>query len=167
MGHSARRVEAVRGPYEFVAASRLDAPAERIWEHATTPEGVNDELWPLVRMTHPADVGSFTPETVVPGERLFRSWILLFGVLPIDYDDITLVRIEPGRGFLERSPMASQRLWEHERRLEPDGDGCLVLDRVRHEPRVALGGRLQSIVFSRFFLHRHRRLRRRFGGEPA
>ena len=49
------------------------------------------------------------------GERLFRSWILLFGVLPIDYDDITLVSIEPGRGFHERSSMLSMRVWEHER----------------------------------------------------
>ena len=159
-------VPGMHGPYEFVASSRLDAPAERVWEHATTPEGVNDELRPFVRMTHPADVG-FTPETVVPGERLFRSWILLFGVVPIDYDDITLVRIDPGRGFLERSPMGSQRVWEHERRIEPDGTGCVVVDRVLHQPRAPVGGRWQSKLFRQFFLHRHRRLRRRFGGGPA
>ena len=156
----------MRGPFEFTARSRLDAPAERVWEHAISPAGVNDELWPIVRMTHPADVGSFTPEAVVPGERLFRSWILLFGVLPIDYDDITLARIDPGRGFLERSPLASQRLWEHERAIEPAGEGCVVVDRVLHEPRLPVAGRLQSAIFHQVFLHRHRRLRRRFGGGP-
>ena len=117
-------------------------------------------------MTHPPDVDRFDPETVPTGERLFRSWILLFGVLPIDYDDITLVRVEPGRGFLERSPLASQRLWEHERAIRPADDGCLVVDHVRHEPRLRVGGRAQSAVLRQVFLHRHRRLRRRFGGTP-
>jgi hypothetical protein len=29
--------------------------------------------------------------------------VLFLGVLPIDYDDLTLVSLEPGRGFHERS----------------------------------------------------------------
>ena len=65
------------------------------------------------------------------GERIFRSWVLLFGVLPIDYDDLTLIALEPGRGFHERSRMLSMRVWEHERTLEPDGEGgCRVRDRL-------------------------------------
>ena len=49
--------------------------------------------------------------------------------MPFDYDELTLVRLDPGRGFLERSRMLSQRLWEHERTLEPSGEGgCLVTD---------------------------------------
>jgi ligand-binding SRPBCC domain-containing protein len=84
--------------------------------------------------------------------------------VPIDYDDITLVRVEPGRGFLERSSLASQRLWEHERSIRPAAGGCVVVDRVRHEPRLRTGGRAQSAVLRRVFLHRHRRLRKRFAG---
>jgi hypothetical protein len=128
-------------------------------------EGVNYELAPLVRMTHPPEVEDLNPSNVPLNERLFRSWILLFGLIPFDYDDLVLVRVEPGRGFLERSSMLSMRVWEHERTLEADDDGCLITDRIRFVPRVPLVGRLLRPVLRRFFRHRHRRLRRYFGGE--
>ena len=103
-------------------ATRLAAPAGAVWDRVTTFEGVNDELRPLMRMTAPPHMRRLDAVDVRPGERLFRSWILLFGVLPVDYDDITLVSIEPGRGFHERSSMLSMRVWEHERTLEPVGE---------------------------------------------
>ena len=75
-----------------------------------------------------------------------------------------LERIEPGRGFLERSTMLSQRLWEHERTIEPvAGGGCTIADRVAWEPRLPLPGRLLRPLFAAVFRHRHRRLRRHFG----
>ena len=88
--------------------------------------------------------------------------------MPFDYDELTLVRLEPGRGFLERSRMLSQRLWEHERTLEPSGEGgCLIADRVLWQPRRGVPGAALRPVIHRFFEHRHRRLQRRFGGRPA
>lgn len=149
---------------EFTVRSELAAPREHVWERVSSVAGVNAELRPLVRMTAPRDVERFEPETVPIGERLFRSWILLFGVLPIDYDDITLVRVEAGHGFLERSPMLSQRRWEHERTLEDAGGGCRVTDRVRFEPRIGPLAPLLLPLFRAVFRHRHRRLRREFGG---
>ena len=107
------------------------------------------------------------PDTIVLGERIGRSWVLLFGLIPFDYDDLTLVRLDPGRGFLERSSMLSQRVWEHERTLEPAGGECLITDRVRWEPRLGLPGRPLRPLIGFFFRHRHGRLRRRFGGAPA
>jgi ligand-binding SRPBCC domain-containing protein len=139
--------------------SRLPAPAEAVWARVTTFEGVNDELRPVMRMTAPAHVRELSEDTVVLGERLFRSWILLLGLLPVDYDDITLVELEPGRRFLERSPMLSMRSWQHERVVEPDGDGCTVTDRLEFEPRLPLPA---APVVRALFRHRHRRLRRRF-----
>ena len=147
--------------------SRLDASRERVWERVTTLEGISDELMPIMRMTAPADVDALRPEDIVPGQRLFRSWVLLFGLIPFDYDDITIERIEPGHGFHERSKMLSQRVWEHQRWLEPDGDGCLVTDRLRFEPRLGLPGRWVEPLIRAIFRHRHRRLRRHFGGRPA
>jgi ligand-binding SRPBCC domain-containing protein len=159
--------------FELTARSRLDAPAERVWERITTMVGVNDELWPLARMTHPPGVDRLDPELAELGEPAFRSWVLLFGLVPVDYDDITIVRLDPGRGFLERSRLGTQRLWEHERRIEPAGDppsggqaGCVLVDRICHEPRLPLGERAQTALFRQVFLHRHRRLRKRFGGGP-
>jgi ligand-binding SRPBCC domain-containing protein len=152
--------------YEFVARSRLDAPAARVWSRVSTIEGVNDELAPLFRMTHPPGLDRLEPGLGELGEAAFRSRVLLLGLVPVDYDDITIVRLDPGRGFLERSPMGSQRVWEHERRIEPDGATCVVVDRICHEPRVPLAQRAQSALLRQLFLHRHRRLRRRFGGGP-
>jgi ligand-binding SRPBCC domain-containing protein len=146
-------------------ASRLPAPAERVWERVSTFAGVNDELRPFLRMTAPAHVRRLDASQVVLGERLCRSWMLLFGVLPVDYDDLTLVALEPGRGFHERSRMLSMRVWEHRRTLHPDGDGCRVVDRLSFEPRVPGSGALSERVVRALFRHRHRRLRKRFG-EP-
>jgi ligand-binding SRPBCC domain-containing protein len=144
--------------------SLLAAPPDVVWAHVSTFEGVNDELRPLMRMTAPAHVRALDPSEVVLGERIFRSWILLFGVIPVDYDDLALVALEPGRGFHERSRMLSMRVWEHERWLEPDGDsGCRIRDRLSFEPRLAGAGPLLERFIRMTFRHRHRRLRRRFG----
>ena len=147
--------------------SRLDAPAAAVWERIITPEGINHELMPLMRMTVPRGVDALDPTSVPVGERLFRSWVLLFGFIPFDYDDIGLVRFEPGHGFHERSTMLSQRRWEHERTLEPDGDGCLVTDRLRFEPRAAVPVAVVRRLVAATFAHRHRRLRGYFGGAPT
>jgi ligand-binding SRPBCC domain-containing protein len=144
--------------------SLVAAPPEAVWERVSTFEGVNDELGPVLRMTAPARVRALDPSEVVLGERMFRSWVLLFGVIPIDYDDLTLVALEPGRGFHERSRMLSMRVWEHERTLEPDGDsGCSVRDRLSFEARLPGMGPLLERIVRATFRHRHRRLRRRFG----
>jgi hypothetical protein len=95
---------------------------------------------------------------------VFRSWLLLFGFLPVDYDDVGFEWIEPGRGFRECSTMLSQRRWIHERRIEPAGGGCRVIDRIRFEPRVPGLVWLFRPIFHRTFLRRHRRLREAFGG---
>ena len=150
---------------EATVASRLTAQPERVWQAVATADGINGELRPFLRMTVPRGLDRLDLGSVRPGQRLGRSWILLLGVLPFDYDDITLVRIEEGRGFLERSRMLTQRTWEHERTLEPAGQGeCLVRDRLRWEPRLGLPGEPLRPLIRALFRHRHRRLRRRFGG---
>src|SRR6185369_1361223 len=85
---------------------------------------------------------------------------LLFGVLPVDYDDLTLVRLTPGAGFREESTMASQRVWVHERELAAVAGGCRVTDRIAFEPRVPWLGPLYRAIMLRLFRHRHRRLMR-------
>lgn len=128
--------------------------------------GVNDELAPIFRMTHPRGLDRL-PDDAPTGVRLFRSWVLFLGVLPVDFDDLTLVRIDPGEGFLERSQLLTARLWEHERTLESMPDGTLLSDRIAFEPRVRALGPLLFRITRGLFRHRHRRLRKRFGGRPA
>jgi hypothetical protein len=149
---------------EISVSSRLDASPAEIWERAITPEGINDEMRPYLRMTLPAGIDQLDPENVEIGVPIGRSWILLFGLIPFDYDDVTLSRLEPGRGFLERSKMLSQRVWEHERTIEPTAGGCTVTDRVSWQPRLGLPGAPLRPVIGWFFRHRHKRLQRHFGG---
>jgi hypothetical protein len=153
---------------EIKVASVLEADPAEVWERVITPKGINGELMPLMRMTLPRGVTSIDPEQIKLGERIGRSWILLFGLLPVDFDDLTLERLEPGRGFLERSTMLSQRSWEHERRLRSVGErACLITDRVAWEPRLPLPGSVLRPMFTAIFAHRHRRLRGHFGGRAA
>jgi ligand-binding SRPBCC domain-containing protein len=146
-------------------SSRLEAPPEDVWSWVVTPEGVNDELRPWLRMTVPG--GDFNLDSVEPGTPIGRSWVLLFGLIPVDYDDITLDEIDHGRGFVERSRMLSQRAWQHVRTIRPEGRGALITDAVSWEPRLPLPGAAMRPMFRAIFGHRHRRLRGRFGGAPA
>jgi hypothetical protein len=137
-----------------------------VWRGVTSVRAINDEFWPLFRMTAPRRVRETGLAGVRVGERVCRSWVLLLGALPVDYDDITLVRLEPPYSFLERSAMLSQRIWEHERTLESAPRGCVLTDRIRYEPRLPLPDAPLRALYAFVFRHRHRRLRRRFGGDP-
>ncbi|REJ85546.1 MAG: hypothetical protein DWQ36_02875 [Acidobacteria bacterium] len=147
---------------QIVRTSRLAAPSDVVWRHAASPQGVNRELAPFLRMTFPPDFDDLT-SSWQPGERLFRAWILLLGILPVEYDDLAFVEVEEGRRFLERSELLTQRIWEHERIVEAAGAGCTLTDRVRFEPRVRWLGPLARRIVAALFAWRHRRLRRLFG----
>jgi hypothetical protein len=154
----------------FEQSSALAVDARRVWDRAVTPEGINDELMPIMRMTVPVRFRGKTIADVEPGTRLGRSWILLFGVLPFEYDDIGLAELGPGFRFLERSTMASMKRWQHERTITPSssqapsGAGCTITDRVEFETRLPIPGleRLLRAVFRRVFRHRHARIARHF-----
>lgn len=144
--------------------SRLASPRDEVWAWAVSVDGVLAEMWPLARMTLPAGARTLIADDVELGKPLARSWLLLFGVLPVDRTDLTLVEYESGRRFLERSPMLGMRLWQHERTIDGDADATTLTDELTFEPRVAapLVGRFVDV----FFTHRHAVLRRRFGENP-
>ena len=149
---------------ELVRSSDLAATPAQLWAHAVDPVGINAELRPLLRMTFPAAAAAKDIISTAPtGRTLFRSWILLGGIVPVEYDDLCLVEVEPGRRFLERSRLLSQRVWQHERIIEPVGDGGRITDVVSFEPRVSLLAPLHAAVFGLVFTLRHRNLRRIFG----
>lgn len=127
---------------------------------------MNRELWPLLRMTFPRGATDLATDWQ-PGRRLFRSWILLGGVVPVEFDDLAIAELEPGRRFLERSRLLSQRVWEHERTVEPAPGGSRLTDRIRFAPRVALLSPVYEAVFAAAFRWRHRNLRRLFGGSAS
>ncbi|MDT7764492.1 MAG: hypothetical protein QOC63_3912 [Mycobacterium sp.] len=147
----------------------VDASAERVWARVVTPEGINDELRPWMTMSLPRGAESLTVDNIPIGTPIGRCWMRLFGVLPFDYDRLTIAELQPGRGFREESTMLSMRRWRHERSVTPDGDGkAVVRDRITFQLRGLL--RLLTPVVAAglraLFRHRHRRLRRHFA-EPS
>jgi ligand-binding SRPBCC domain-containing protein len=135
----------------FRVSSVVRAGPEAVWARASTLAGVNAELWPLARMTGEGTIAEGT---------LGRSWILALGALPIDYDDIHLEAVEPGRAFRERSRLGSCRAWHHDRTLIALPGGTRIVDEVAFAPRLAAAGGLLAFVFEAAFRWRHRRLRR-------
>jgi ligand-binding SRPBCC domain-containing protein len=158
---------------ELSRTTPIAAPAEQVWERVTSPEGINHELRPWMRMTMPRRLRGATLDDLPLDETIGRSWILLFGVVPFDYDDLMLVEREPGR-FRERSAMMSMRVWEHERSVRATGEGsCEITDRMAFELRAPLAalrlGRPIRAMIARLVAHRHRRLAKYFasGLPPA
>ncbi len=147
----------------FSIQSRLAASPDSVWADVITPDGINYELGPWLKMTMPKQLVDATLDTVTIGEPLGRSWILLFGLLPVDYDALQLTEVRE-RGFSESSSMLSQRVWRHERDVVPDDGGCVVSDRVGWVPRFPGAGVIVAAVAPVLFRHRHARLRARWGG---
>jgi hypothetical protein len=146
-------------PPDVEQTSEILAPAAVVWERAVTPEGINHELAPILRMTVPRALRGKTIDDVSTGEPLGRSWLLLFGFLPIDWDDLRLAELEPGRRFLEGSSMLSMRVWQHERIVEPlDESSSRLTDRLTFEPRLPGSRGLARRVIALLFRRRHRRM---------
>jgi ligand-binding SRPBCC domain-containing protein len=135
-----------------------------VWAHASSMAGVNRELMPIVRMTYPATTASLAAADEVPLDRvLFVSWILLFGLIPIDRHSLRLRTLDPPHGFGEDSWSWTQRRWVHRRTLVPiDATHTEVDDEVEFEPRLG-GARLLRPIYQWVFEHRHAVLRRLFG----
>lgn len=151
-------------PIDLRFSSHVRTGRAEVWAVVSTMAGVNAELMPFVKMTHPRDRTSLEGETIVPGEVVFHSWLLIGGVLPFDRHALALERVMEGEGFDEESTSWMQRRWRHERRLIDEGDGtCTVTDHLVVEPRLGLLRPLAERIVRFLFGHRHRRLVRRFG----
>lgn len=149
-------------PYRFRIRSRLAADRDAVWRHASSMEGVNDELAPI-RMSHPP--GAVLTADVPLGQPLFRSVVSLGGLVPLDVHTFALVDVEPGRGFHESSRSWLERRWVHRRTLDDAPGGVEVVDELEFEPRVL--GRVVARIVGVTFARRHARLRRLFAGLDA
>jgi ligand-binding SRPBCC domain-containing protein len=145
--------------------SVVDAPADQVWARVVTPEGINDEVRPWMTMSMPRGAESLTVDNVPIGEPVGRAWLRLFGVVPFDYDRLTIAELVRGRSFDEQSTMMSMRRWRHERSVSPDGNGkAVVHDRITFQLRAPLRPLTPIVAASlrALFGHRHRRLQRHF-----
>lgn len=141
----------------------LPVPAETLWRDIMSMKGVNDELFPLARMTFPGPDDDYSLGDAPVREVLFMSVILGLTILPIDFHYLRFDRILDGRGFEENSTSLAHRFWRHTRTLEPAGAETRLRDVVWFRPRVFAKGYLLQPVYAFVFRHRHRRLQRRYG----
>jgi ligand-binding SRPBCC domain-containing protein len=147
--------------------SVIDAPADQVWARVVTPEGINDEVRPWMTMTMPRAADGLTVDNVPVGVPIGRAWLRLFGVLPFDYDRLTIAELQPGRSFDEQSTMLSMRQWRHQRSVDPDVTAkSIVHDRITFQLRVPLRPATPIVAagLRALFGHRHRRLQRHFAG---
>ena len=145
--------------------SVIDAPSDRVWGRVVTPDGINDELRPWMTMSMPRGAESMTVDNVPVGVPIGRAWLRLFGVLPFDYDRLTIAELKPGHSFDEQSTMMSMRTWRHQRTVTPDGDAkAVVRDRITFQLRTPLRPATPIVAagLRALFGHRHRRLQRYF-----
>lgn len=146
--------------------NQVEVPAATaaVWERVISLDGINQEMRPWITMSVLRRAAGLTVETLPLGRPIGRAWLRLFGLIPFDFDHLTVVELEAGVRFLERSTMLSMRRWEHERTLTPVAGGTRVHDRVTLQPRLPVPGfaLLLARVVDAFLKHRHRRLRKYF-----
>ena len=144
---------------EFTFESEVTASSADAWGCITSLKGISAEMWPYLRMTVPPGAESIKDLEITPGKMLFHSRIYLFGFLPIDHSDLTLIEIRDGEGFVEESPMGSMKLWRHDRRVVTTANGSRIIDYLTFEPRWVKG--VTAWFIHTVFQHRHKVIRRR------
>jgi hypothetical protein len=152
---------------QVVARSELAASPQAVWARVASADGINAELMPLVAMSFPAGWTRLGPEDVCEGAPSFHSLLLLFGFLPIDRHAFALAEFTPESGFLEKSSSLLHQIWIHQRVVRPLAMGAEITDRVFYRCRLPGLTRLLRPLMRFVFRHRHRRLRRQFGGISA
>ena len=88
-----------RWPWSSTAPRRPRGPGGRALgggRHGSTGSTASSRPW--LRMTAPPGLARRDASTELePGRPAGRSWLLLGGLLPVDYDDLCLIEIDPPR----------------------------------------------------------------------
>jgi ligand-binding SRPBCC domain-containing protein len=149
-------VDTVRVTFE----SKLPRTPGELWSWSTSVRGVDAEMAPVLKLEFPKGMEEMPQDQGSLGRPLGNCKFLLFGVLPVDLSRLTFVEVEPGRRFVEQSPLLSMKSWRHERAIVPAVDGTRIVDTLEFTPRFAT--RVVTWFISRFFRHRHEVLQREF-----
>jgi len=151
-----------RGGYGFGFSSRLTGVAQSdVWTRISSWEGVNYELSPIIRMTHPKRFPRIA-DIPADGKSHFVSYLLFLGFIPIDAHRFGLRRLEAPHFFHECSSNLLMKTWSHHRTITVIEEGVEVRDECSFVARISGLGWLLQRVYSQVFRRRHRRLRKFF-----
>ena len=140
--------------------SKVPRTPDELWNWSTSVRGVDAEMGPVLKLDFPKGMTHIPRDGSGLGKPLGNCKFLLFGIVPVDLSRLTFVEVEPGRRFVEQSPLLSMKSWRHERVIEPAVGGTKVIDTLEFTPRFATG--LVKWFISKFFQHRHTVLEREF-----
>jgi ligand-binding SRPBCC domain-containing protein len=141
--------------------SQVAAPPREVWQWSTSIRGTSAEMRPILKVTFPHGMSHIPEGGDSLGKPLCNCKFLLFGLIPIDLSRLTFTEVEPGKRFVEQSPLLSMKRWRHERVLTPAGSGTRVIDKLEFTPRFAAS--VVAWFTARLFRHRHAVLQRELG----
>jgi len=140
--------------------SKVPRTASELWAWSTSVRGVDAEMGPVLKLEFPKGMTHIPRDGSGLNKPLGNCKFLLFGLVPVDLSRLTFVEVDPGRRFVEQSPLLSMKSWRHERVIAPGADGTRVVDTLEFTPRFATG--IVTWFISKFFQHRHTVLKRVF-----
>lgn len=141
--------------------SKIPRSAGAMWDWSASLEGVAGEMSPWVKIDWPQGLEGLPGDPAMLGRELGECRFLLFGALPMDLSRLTFSEVDPGRRFVESSPLRSMRSWRHERRVEAVEGGALIIDELDFAPKFA--PKVSAWAVGKLFERRHARLRALFG----
>ena len=142
-------------------STRLPSSVDTVWNEVTKMDGVNAELYPLLKMTYPSESKGLTIQDAPLNKFLFTSVLLLFLFIPIDLHFLKLKKVRHGE-FVEESSSLIQKKWIHHRTVIKDphnNKGCIVTDELEWNTRLfGIANWILYPILYVIFWNRHRRL---------
>jgi hypothetical protein len=92
------------GTLVLIVRTTVVSPADTVWLHASSMNGVNAELGPWVRMTYPPHLADLGRAPHGPRDGVaFDSWILALGIVPFDRHSFRLIEVKAAGAAADRS----------------------------------------------------------------
>jgi ligand-binding SRPBCC domain-containing protein len=123
---------------------------------------VNYELGPWIQMSAPAKWQSLALKDWCGNGPLFKSWVLLLGIIPLDHHAFGSLDLSQDMRFVETSSSWVNCVWQHERVVKAVPGGCEVIDKISFAPRLSFVSAMLKLIYVLVFRHRHAKLRLRY-----